>query len=159
MAEPKIEVLGVYKLPVTDEMFREQFNAMYGYPMSRFERVQAELQCREQLSSIVLIEVLVRDRDERFDMGQFTQAQDGVPRANWQAAWAETYLTPDGEALSAERWSEPPQSGDLRVAFFVHFWQPEKPLCTSYGEVGCPAVQEMPERLARMVPYHEVKLI
>lgn len=156
MNEPKIEVLGVHRLAVTEELFREQFDTLYGYPMSKEERAQAERQCREQLASIVLVEAIVRDRDERFDVGQFTQPQDGVPEESWQVAYAEGYLSPDGETLAVERWSEPPESGDLRVAFFMHFWQPNKPLRSSYGEVICPPVQEMPERLARLVPYEPV---
>jgi hypothetical protein len=156
MNEPRIEVLGVYRLPVTEELFREQFDILYGYPMSEPERAQAERQCREQLSSVVLVEASVHNRDQTFDVGRFTQPQEGVPEANWQVAWAEAYLTPDGESLAVERWSKPPQSGDLRAAFFVHFWQPGLPLRTSYGEVECPAVQEMPERLARLVPYEPV---
>ena len=156
MNEPQIEVLGVYRIPVTDELFREQFDILYGCPMSKHERARAERQCREQVSSIVMVEAIVRHRDDRFDVGQFSQRQDAVPEGNSQVAWAEAYLTPDGEALLVERWSEPPQSGDLRVGFFLHFWQSDRPLRSSYGDVACPAVQEMPDRLARLVPYEAV---
>jgi len=155
MNGPYVEVLGVYRIPLTEELFRQQFDILYGFAMSKSERAQAERQCKEQLSSVVLVEVIVRNRDDTFDVGEFIQAQDGVPEADWQAAWAEAYLTPDGEALAVERWSAPP-TGDLRIAFFMHFWQPDKPLHTSYGEVACPAVGEMPARLARLVPYETV---
>jgi len=40
----------------------------------------------------VLIEALVENRDERFSIGDFSQAQDGVVRDNWQVAWAERFL-------------------------------------------------------------------
>ncbi len=151
MSAPQVDVLGVYRLPVTDELFREQYEILYGDPDPR-----AEQQCRQQLASVVLVELLVRDRGERFEVGQFTQPQEGVPKANWQVPWAEAYLTPDGEALAVPRWDEPPQTGDLRIAFFFHYWQPEIPLRSSYGEFQCPAVQEMPERLRRLVPYEPV---
>ena len=156
MNEPRIEVLGVYRLPVTEELFREQFDTLYSYPMSEDERAQAECQCREQLASVVLVEAIVHNRDERFDVGQFTQPQDGMREESWQVVYAEGYLSLDGEALAVERWSKPPESGDLRVAFFLHFWQPNKPLRSTYGEVACPPAQEMPERLARLVPYEPV---
>jgi len=156
MSKSQVEVLGVYRLPVTKELFRKQFETLYEHPMSKQQRAEAQRRCWEQLSSIVLVEVTVRNRDDRFDVSHFTQPQEGVPEANWQVAWAEAYLTPDGEALLVERGSDPPKSGDLRVAFFMHFWQPEKPLRTSYGDVTCPIVQEMPERLARLVPYEPV---
>ena len=121
MAAPRIEVIGVYELDVTEELFREQFDILYGYTMSDEDRIEAEEQCREQLSSIVMIEVLIGDRDERFSVLDFTQAQDGVARDNWQVAYAETFLTLDGNSLLAETGKEQPQSGDLRGAFFMHF--------------------------------------
>ena len=156
MNKPEVEVLGVYQLPVTDDLFREQFDILYGFPMSRRQRAEAERQCREQLASVVLIEVSVRNRDDQFDVSDFAQGPAGVPWENRQVAWAEAYLTPDGEGLIVERWSEPPQSGDLRIAFFLHYWQSDEPLRTSYGDVKCPAIQEMPDRLRRLVPYEPV---
>jgi len=38
MSEPQIEILGVYRLPVTEELFREQFDILYGYEMTEAER-------------------------------------------------------------------------------------------------------------------------
>jgi hypothetical protein len=156
MNGPQVKVLGVYRLPLTEELFRLQFSKLYGYPMSKAEHAQAERWCREQLSSVVLVEAMVRNRDDTFDVGEFVQPQEGVPAEDWQVAWAEAYLTLDGEALAVERWADPPPSGDLRIAFFMHYWQSDKPLYSSYGEVPCPTVKEMPERLARLVPYEPV---
>ncbi len=153
MSAPNVDVLGVYSLKVTDNLFKEQLDILYGYPMSKKERVEAERQCREQLSSVVLIEVMVRNRDSSFKIEDFTQPQNGVDKSNWQALYLETYLTPDGETIAVERYSEPPKTGDLRIAFFLHFWQPAVRLRTSYGDVECPPVSEMPERLSRLVPY------
>lgn len=151
-----VEVLGVYRLRVTDELIREQFEYRYPCPMSDSERRQAEQQVRDQLSSVILVEAIVRDRDDRFDVSQFTQPQDGISEGYWQCAWAEAYLTDDGKRLLVERWADPPKEGDLRLAFFLHSWQPSRPLRTSYGDVACPAVKKMPDRLARIVPYEPV---
>jgi hypothetical protein len=156
MAQPTIEVLGVYSLPVTDELLQEQTDILHGSDISGDERRNAERQCREQLESTVLVEVLVRGRDKRFDVGGFSQPQDGVPRENWQAAWAEAYLSEDGQSLLVERWGSPPKVDSFRVAFFIHCWIAAKPLLTSYGEVACPAVKKMPERLRKLVPYEPV---
>ena len=156
MSGQRIEVLGVYSLSVTDELVREQMEILYGDEMSATERVQAERRCREQLDSTVLVEAAVRHRDTRFSASDFTQPIEGVPEAEWQAAWAEAWLSADGEALQVDRWRDPPETGDLRVAFFLHFWDPGKPLRTSYGDVTCPPVEPMPERLARLVPYEPV---
>lgn len=156
MAQPTIDVLGVYALPVTKSLLREQTDILYGSDLSGAERRDAERQCREQLESTVLVEVLVHNRDKRFSVGDFSQPQDGVPRENWQAAWAEAYLSEDGETLLVERWSDAPQADSFRVAFFIHCWNPAKPLLTSYGELSCPEVKKMPKRLQVLVPYEPV---
>jgi hypothetical protein len=156
MAQPRIEVLGVYPLPVTDKLFRQQFDILYGLPMTPTERAGAELHCREQLESVVLIEAIVRNRDQRFRVSDFAQARAGLPNDRWQVAWAEAYLTVDGESLVVERWSDLPETDPLRVAFFIHFWDSAEPLQTSYGELPCPAPRPMPERLQRLVPFEPV---
>jgi hypothetical protein len=153
MARPTIEVLGVYALPVATKLVREQTDILYGTTLSREARHDAERQCREQLESTVLVETLVRDPDNRFKTDNFCQAQDGVPKSHWQVAWAEAYLSEDGESLLGERRTEQPKAKTFRVAFFIHCWNPSKPLVTSYGDVKCPAVDKMPKRLQTLAPY------
>lgn len=156
MPEPTIQVLGAYALPVSEELLREQTDILYGSNLAGEPRRQAERRCREQLESTVLIEAMVRDRDDRFEAGGFCQPVAGLARDNWQAAWGEAYLSVDGESLLAERGDDPPDANDFRVAFFLHGWDPAGRLLTSYGELACPSVQEMPERLRRLVPYEPV---
>jgi hypothetical protein len=52
MADSRIAILGIYRVPGTEELFRQQFEILYGYSMTDEERAQAEEQCREQLSSV-----------------------------------------------------------------------------------------------------------
>jgi hypothetical protein len=156
MPEPTIQVLGVYALPVTEELLQEQTNILYGANLTGDARQQAERKCREQLDSTVLIEALVRDRDDRFKTDHFCQPLDGVDRDSWQVAWAEAYLSLDGESRLEVRWPDVPEAKDFRVAFFIHYWEDDEPLLSSYGELRCPAVQQMPERLRRLVPYEPV---
>lgn len=156
MTDPNIEVLGVYALPITKDLLRQQVDILYGEDLTGSERNDVEKQCREQLANIVLVEALVRNRDKRFDVGDFVQPQEGIPRENWQAAWAEAYLTIDGKKLLVERWTNTPKDKYFRVAFFIHQWSSDKPLLTSYGEVVCPHVEKMPERLIKLVPYEPV---
>ena len=151
MPSPTIEILGVHRLSVSNELVREQQSVLYSD-----DDPDAEAATREQLESTVLMEAVVRNRDSRFSVEEFTQPQQGVDRDNWQVPWAEAFLAPDGETLVVERWSDPPQTGDLRVAFYLHYWQSEAPLLTSYGSVACPTPTPMPERLARLVPYEPV---
>ena len=156
MTQPTIDVLGVYSVPVTDNLLREQTDILYGADLSGDERQDAEGQCREQLEATVLIEVVVRNPDKRFNVGDFSQPQHGVPRDNWQVAWAEAYLSEDGERLLVERWGDAPKADSFRVAFFIHCWNPAASLLTSYGEVRCPVVSKMHKRLQKLVPYEPV---
>jgi hypothetical protein len=155
MGEPTIKVLGIYRLDVTDELFREQHSILYPDSLG-VSRAISELEIRQQLESVVLVEALVLDRDSQFDVDDFTQAQLDTPRERWQVAWAEAYLSHDGTCLAVERWSPAPESGDLRIAFFIHCWDPTLPLLSSYGEIDCPQPQPMPDRLAQLVPFEPV---
>ena len=157
MAEPWIEVLGVYRVKATDELIRDKIEYSYGLDTvaSKESRMAAEEECREFLESIVLIEVLVHNRDKRFAVGDFLQRMEGVPRDRWQVAYAEAFLTPDGTSvIPTQGYDVPP--GDLRIAFFLHFWDSSKPLASNYGDVHCPASKPMPERLEKLVPYYNV---
>ena len=153
MPGPRIEILGVYRLAVTEELFREQFDNLFGSPKWARKRAEAERLCREHFDSAVLIEALVSNRDDRFHLVDFTQARIGEPEGSWQVAWAEAFLSLDGESLLVERGSDPPDAEPLRLAFFIHYWDPSQPLLTSYGEIHCPAPRAMPDRLKRLVPY------
>jgi hypothetical protein len=155
MTDPIVKVLGVYRLNVTAELFAKQLSILHPNDAG-VSRAEAERQIREQLCSVVLIEAVVVNRDQHFDASDFTQAQIGLPSNRWQAAWAEAYLSPDGTALAAKRWSPAPAYGDLRIAFFFHYWNETVPLQTSYGEIMCPAPQPMPSRLERLVPFISV---
>ena len=155
MPEPAVEVLGVYRVVATDELLREKLELWHGrdgIPTGK-GRIAAERYYREEIESAVLIEAIIRNRDERFDVGHFSQRVEDVPRANWQVAWAEAFLTIDGMSLAVERRKDPPATGDLRLAFFIHFWDSRKPLLSSYGDIRCPKPTPMPERLEKLVPY------
>ncbi len=148
--------MGVYRLAVTDDLVKEQTDLIFPGKLGGRPRERAEQRSREQLASVVLIEVIVRHCDESYSVGDFTQPLKGKSRSSWQVAWAETYLTEDGTARLQARWPDPPAKKDFRVAFFMHFWNPALPLRSSYGELKCPAVKEMPERLTGLVRYEPV---
>lgn len=142
---PEIEILGVYRLEVTKEVFQAQL-PMYG----------DEDQCREHFSSVVLIELLVRDVDSRFDVGDFTQPNPKYPFNSPQVAYDEALLSLDGEELLERQilCVQKRGAGPLRFAFYLHYYDEALPLRWTYGEVQCPGVKEMPVRLQVLVPYH-----
>jgi hypothetical protein len=154
VSEPNIEVLGVYRFPPPPEqLVRERLNISYGKTLSDPITAEEAEESRDFFDSLVLIEVLVRNRDARFDVGKFTQRDMWLTPDNWQVAWAEAFLTMDGEALAVRRFGPMPSSGDLRIVFYFHCFKPAVPLKSSYGDLVCPAPTAMPERLARLVPY------
>ena len=145
-----IELIGVYQLPVTEELVAKQAELSYGEAFSPEQRAQV----RELLESAVLVEVLVSDADADFNVGGFMQENPELPPMNWQAAWAEAFLSADGDRLLAERWNPlPPGHTTFRVTFFIHEWRVDRALLSSYGSLPGGAPTPMPERLRELVPY------
>ncbi|HUT56058.1 MAG TPA: hypothetical protein VM658_21890 [bacterium] len=148
LLKPTIEVLGAYRLAITESLIQEQTDILYGSDISKAERIQAEKICKEQLESAVLIEALVNNVDERFDAGDFGQADSE------QAAYEETYLTVDGNKVISQY--QKPADFNFRIAFFIHYFDHSKKLKSSYGPLECPPVKAMPDRLSKLVPYEPV---
>lgn len=149
MSQPKIQVLGAYKVEPTDDLLKEAFKLKcYGMQLTESERAEVERIVREELSSVVLLDILVTNADERFDIGVF-----GQPDSD-QAPYDEAYLSIDGTTVISR--FEPPPGDSFRVAFFLHFFDPTKPLATPYGEVPIPAIQPMPKHFQELMPYAPV---
>jgi hypothetical protein len=146
--EPSIELLGAYKVKMTKKLFNEAWDSKYGDSYPKKHRKKAKKFLREELSSIVLVEVLIRNQDENLNMIDFSQ-----PGAD-QVAYDEGFLTLDGTELIS-RYKKP-ENEDLRIAFFLHFFDPSKPVNTSYGELKVEKIESMPERLTQLVPYRPV---
>src|SRR3990172_9812167 len=93
-SRPCIEVLGAYRIEPTQRLFSKAMDLKYGgLTLSKKERRDAEQPVREELSSIVLLEVSVTGRDDRFDMGDF--GQEGSD----QAPYDDAYLNEDGSEV------------------------------------------------------------
>ncbi|MEP0766180.1 MAG: hypothetical protein HRF45_06510 [Fimbriimonadia bacterium] len=131
MPERSIEVPGVPRLPVTEDLFREQPELLHGTPPREQHPGPAEQEVREQPESVVLIGVLVFGPGGRFDIGDFYRCRDDLPRDRWQVADDERYLTLDGSALAVPHYDEPSGPGDRKIAFHLYYWDPTKPLQSS----------------------------
>lgn len=149
MGKPTIRILGVYQVELTEDLFRHAMESKYGgLELTKSQAMQTERYVREELSSVALFEVVVENRDDRWDVGDCTQP------GTEQVAYDEAFLSPDGTFVLSRLRA--PEGGSLRMTFFLHFFDPEKPLVTSYGELPIPPLQEMPERLQSLVPYEPV---
>jgi hypothetical protein len=138
----RLQILGVYQLDVTPEVFAEQL-PIYG----------DEEQCRYHFSSVLLIEAIGEAEDGRFSLDGITQPNPAYPHNSPQAAWDEGLLSSDGKTLLARKISCVKGTGFLRFAFYMHFWDPRLPLLWKYGEVTCPTPQPMPDGLRKLMPY------
>jgi hypothetical protein len=147
---PSAQVLGVYQIEVTAQLLAAALELKYeNHFSSPAHRREAETRVREELGGVVLIEVLIKDRDASFDAGKFGQDNSD------QAPYDEVYLTEDGTTVISTGYDVPAAS-TFRVAFFLHYFHPTLPLRSCYGAVPVPEIQSMPPRLAALLPYEPV---
>jgi hypothetical protein len=99
-----------------------------------------------------LVEVLIRDHADPLDVGTFTQELPGEPRSNWQVPWDERALSADGTSDLAGRFPRRIESdgAPLRLAFFFHYLDIDRPLLTPAGDLPLPPGRPRPDRLAFM---------
>ena len=154
MAQLTIEVLGIYRLPSSPELIQAQL-AHFNRDWVGQHLDEARRAAREELDGTVLVELQTRGRDGRLRLEDFTQRLD-VPSEQWQAPWMHVCLTDNGAEVKTPAFTDWPPSGDLRLAFYMHLWDPSRPLETSYGPVACPPPGAMPRRLWRLLPYEPV---
>ena len=99
-----------------------------------------------------LVELIVHDSTGPFDVGEFTQQMSDRSRDDWQVPWDEKILSSSGSEIAVDAWDirdqeSPYWVGDVRVAFFFHYLDLDRPLITPFGEVSIPAATTRPERL------------
>lgn len=175
---PSLKVVGLYSLSADKEAysrfiretitfhdpanFSEEQKALFRrlgrgdslHPFTDDDRKEWEDHLRSHMDEAAVLEVLVTNPDASFDIGKFFQPDPAQSENLWQAAWNEKFLTPDGETLiNLDRTQELPNASQYRVVFVIHFWKPDQPLRSSYGELALPAQQPLPERLWRLTPY------
>ena len=139
MAEPSLKILGIYRPVVTGEIFNEQR-----------ETCGSDAATREHFAKLVLVEAIVDGIDQHFRVGDFQQV---TPNGGEQVAYDEALLSLDGESVIDRDMNCIKGKPPLRCAFYIHYYDPQRPLRWTYGEVSCPLVQDASERLQRLVPY------
>lgn len=97
-----------------------------------------------------LIELLIRGHVGLVNVGAFAQERPGQPRNNWQVPWDERVLDSEGcKDVLGQFPSETRSDGKpLRLIFFFHYLDFDRPLITPAGELMLQAPEERPERLA-----------
>jgi hypothetical protein len=156
----QITVLGVHRLPFDDVTVSVHLQGFRIPPGPALEELRVEI--REMLESTVLVELLVTDRDERFDPAGIRQPDttkrrwDGVvpePVAWYLTPDGERRLVPDDELMWGQQSDPPPVGATFRIAMYVRGWDEAKSLRSGYGDHRCPWITAIPERLRRLAPY------
>jgi len=173
---PSLKVIGLYSLSAEPEAYsrfiREQIAShdpanfsedtkeklrrlgRDPQPDTDEDRQELEEEFRFHMDDAAVLEVMVTNPDASFDIGKFVQPNPAQSKNFWQVAWNEKFLTPDGATLiNLNRTQKLPDVSQYRVVFVIHFWKPNLPLRSSYGELTLPAQQPLPERLWRLTPY------
>jgi hypothetical protein len=174
---PPLKVVGIYSLSAdwaayssflrqeidsrdvmnfTDEL--KEFLRQHGRgdeirPLSAEDRQAWERYLRSYTDDVAIVEVLVTNPDAAFNISEFVQPDPLRPENNWEVAWNEKFLTPDGETVIGEYPCKLPDMLQYRVVFAIHSWNSDLPLRSSYGELALPAMESLPKRLWRLGPY------
>ncbi|MCB9854998.1 MAG: hypothetical protein H6818_04865 [Phycisphaerales bacterium] len=153
---PNVKIIGVHPLDVTDEMYDQAVTAQHGLialDLDPERRERALAMTNAGLSSIVLVELVITDRERHMYMGDFGQCASGDTLGpNDEVAYGEVFLNPEGDARIANHYED--IIGDTaRIAFFLHDYRPRRPILTPYGPVAPPVLTPTPIRLKRLVEY------
>jgi hypothetical protein len=143
MPAPSITILGVYKPKIPWRVHRKQWKVT-----SSDERTNAHFK------NLVLIEAVAEQIDDRFKMGEMGQPYTlGDYPDHFQCGYDEALLSSDGESVIERSMGCVKGEGPLRFAFYLHFYDPNRPLHWSYGQAQCPPIEAVPRRLKKLVPY------
>jgi len=155
MLAPTVEVIGVYRVKASDAIVTEALDLQRGLSPTDPGADAAAAEIRQEIESTVLIELTI-DEDGAFNvLPTISQSLGPTPSDNDQVCYLPRYLSRDGtKVLSDSRLTR--DEGRLRVAFFIHFYDPVVPLTWKFGEISCPPPRSMPKRLSRLCPYEPV---
>jgi hypothetical protein len=143
MPTPRIVILGVYKPKIPKAVYQEQWKV-----------TGSDERTKVHFEDLVLIEALVEHADARFKMSELGQPYGrGDFLDNFQCAYDEVLLAPDGKTVIEKDMNCVKGSGLLRFAFYLHFYDANRPLQWSYGQIQCPPIEPVPRRLELLVPY------
>ena len=146
MTTPKVSVCGAYRLDVSPELIAQAKQWKYeGLEVDQ----AAEVHVWDELNGVALLDVRIENCDEHFDIDDF-----GQPGSD-QAPYLEVFLNTDGTAITPEPIG-PLNGKTIRVAFYLHFFDAQQPLQTSYGPVPVPPIGPMPSHLSTLAPYEPV---
>lgn len=105
---------------------------------------------------ILLIEAVIENLPEPFDMGAFGPMQLQFPddSSRMIVGYDEGLLSAEEDHLIRREMDCVKGTGPLRFAVYLHLYDPSRPLRWQRGQVQCPPIQEPPVRLMMLMPYN-----
>ncbi len=103
-----------------------------------------EAQTEREIADLVLLELLVSNATQDFDVGLVGQ------QGSDQAPWLERYFSADGQLCLGEKQ---PTLTEFRVCFFMHNFRTGSPVQSPYGNIASLDITSMPARLASACTY------
>src|SRR4051812_29907756 len=101
-AKPTVTILGAYRLEPSTPLMTKALRCKYGSSAMRpADKRNAERHVADELSSVVLFELLISNRDQHFHLVDPGQPDSG------QAASDERCLSLDGKRVIAEAFETP----------------------------------------------------
>jgi len=147
-----LRVLGVHPYPFS----RERLESMVRRLRRSGDAAEIQRECdaieaaaRATMRDLYVIEIDVSRCESHFDVGELTQSSAGDRNA--QVPHGEVFLRADGVAqidVDAVDWT-----GTVRIAFWLHYVDLDKPLHTPFGDVPLPLSTPLPERLLAVMAY------
>jgi hypothetical protein len=141
-SSPTLTILGCFKPDIPLETWQQQW-----------EVTASDEYTKEHFDGLVLIEVRAENLDDRFNFNDFGQAHVSGDPNRAMAPYDEGLLSLDGETLLSREMGCVIGHSPVRFAFYLHYYDPARPLTWSYGEFFAPAVQPAPVRLSMLMPY------
>ncbi len=153
---PSLTVIGLYRVPLEDAELRNQLRKYYFVGNARNDLSSEVNRFIERCVPLVLVELELSQLDDRFRVDDFTQEMPATPRRDWQAAYAEAILSPDGTRVLARKAGCTHELHNGRIAFYFHYYDPSKPMYWSYGSFVPESVETVPRRIWSLLPYSPV---
>jgi hypothetical protein len=140
----EVRILGVYRPEISERTYQEQLDVMGN-----------DAQAKEHFDGLVLVEASATGVEGELELSNLGQQPSTIDDTHYfQCAYDEALLTADGQILVDRTLGCVNGSGELRFAFYLHFFEPQRPIQFRGTDLQTPEVVSVPERLARLVPYN-----
>jgi hypothetical protein len=144
-----IEILGVYRVPITEDLILRMLKAHWGGRVTPKRREQAMPRVKTELGGLVLVEAVV-------SAACIHELEHATAAAGAQVPWQVMLLSADGRHVVRRLFLDEPDAFPARVAFFLHYFDQDSPLVGPSGSTALPRPRRMPHRLASLVQYQPV---